>query len=218
MDGSELVFRPLVEAAPAGVELITVAYPPGVANTYEELLPRVREALPRERPFYLLGWSFSGPLALMVAAARPPLLRGVILASSFVRAPIPILPRWARHLARPLLFRLYPAASRGKALLGGHATPALLALLAEAHARAGHEALACRARAAMEVDATAALAACAVPVLYLRASADEVIAASRADEIRRVRPTAEVAEIPGPHLALVTNPAAAWAVLDRFMR
>ena len=217
MDGSDVMFRPLVATAPAGMELVTIAYPSGAANAYEDLLPRVQAILPRDRPFYLLGWSFSGPLALMAAAARPPFLRGVMLASSFARSPIPYLPRWARHLARSFVFRLYPAASRVKALLGGHATPEVRALLAQTHARAGAEALACRARAALSVDAMDALAACPVPILYLRAGADEVIPASRAADIQRALPSVEIADIPGPHLALVTNPSEAWVRLGAFM-
>ena len=64
-------------------------------------------------------------------------------------------------------------------------------LLAEAHAIAGVEAIACRARATLSIDATDALAACPVPVLYLRARKDGVIRGSHADEIRRLRPSAE---------------------------
>ena len=94
MDGSALMFRPLVEAAPPDVEVVTIGYPPGPANTYQQLLPQVQAALPDARPYYLLGWSFSGPMALLVAATRPPLLRGVVLASSFATAPVRYLPRW----------------------------------------------------------------------------------------------------------------------------
>jgi pimeloyl-[acyl-carrier protein] methyl ester esterase len=217
MDGSEALFQPLVQAAPPDVALVTTRYPPGGANSYAELLPRVEAILPRDRPYFLLGWSFSGPLVLMAAARRPPGLRGVVLASSFVHRPAPYVPGWARHLARPLLFRLYPAFSQVKALLGRDTTPELRRLLARAHAEAGAEALACRVRAALTVDARAALAACPVPVLYLRAGRDRVVPASRADEIRRLLPSVEIAELEGPHLALATNPAACWTALQAFM-
>jgi pimeloyl-[acyl-carrier protein] methyl ester esterase len=217
MDGSDGMFGPLVQSAPADVAVVTIAYPPGGANTYEDLLPRVRAVLPKDRPFHLLGWSFSGPLALMAAAERPPSLRGVILASSFIRRPTPLVPGWARHLARPFLFRLAPVTSQLKALLGGYATPELRRLLADAHARTNAEALACRARAALSVDASRALTACPVPVLYLRATEDGVIPSSRADEIRRKLPSVEIVDIAGPHMALVTNPSASWAALLRFM-
>ncbi len=217
MDGSDRLFEPLRAAAPPGVETVAIGYPPGAANSYDDLIPLVREALPRDRAFHLLGWSFSGPLALMVAAERPPLLRSVILAASFVTRPVPYLPRWVSRLATPALFRFYPAASRTKALLGGYGTTEIRRLLAEAHANSGAVALACRARAAMSVDATAALVSCPVPVLYLRAARDGVIAASRADEAKRALASLEIADIAGPHLALVTNPAAAWAAIGPFL-
>jgi hypothetical protein len=70
-----------------------------------------------------------------------------------------------------------------KALLGGFSTPELRALLVEAHSNVCAEGMACRARAALSVDATDALMACPVPVLYLRANT---------------------------HIALVTNPQVSW--------
>lgn len=147
MDGGDKLFGPLQATAPSGVDTTTVGYPPGPNNDYADLLPLVRSRLPTDRPFFVLGWSFSGPLALLLAAERPSLLRGVILAASFVNTPVPWLPRWAHRLATPALFRFYPAASRAKALLGGYGTPEVRRLLADAHRTAGVEALACRARA-----------------------------------------------------------------------
>jgi pimeloyl-ACP methyl ester carboxylesterase len=216
MEGSGIVFQPLVATAPADVEIVTVTYPSGEAQGYDRLLPLVRALLPRDRPFHLLGWSFGGPLALLAASENPPGLRGVILASTFVRRPSWV-PTALRALARPWLFRLYPAAEQMKTLLGRQATPELRRLLGEAHALAGPAAIAARVRAAMSVDATAVLLACPAPILYLRAGSDRVIRARCADEIRALVPSVEIVEIAGPHLALLTNPAASWAALSAFM-
>lgn len=216
MEGSGSVYRPLIEAAPPGVDTLTVTYPSGATQDYDALLPLVRAQLPRDRPYHLLGWSFSGPLALRAAAGPPPGLRGVVLASSFVRRPSWV-PTALHRLARPWLFRFYPAAAQTKALLGGHASADLRRLLAEAHALAGPAAIAARVRAAMTVDATADLCACSVPILYLRARRDGVVRAKCADEIRALCPSVEVAELAGPHLALLTDPRAAWTALSAFM-
>ena len=69
----------------------------------------------------------------------------------------------------------------------------------------------------MTVDATAEARVCPVSILYLRAAADKVVRARCADEIRAVVPSMEIVELAGPHLALVTDPAASWAALTAFM-
>jgi pimeloyl-[acyl-carrier protein] methyl ester esterase len=216
MEGSDLLFGPLRDAAPPDVRTVAVSYPVGERNTYDDLLPGVLAALPTDGPYHLLGWSFSGPMALMVAARRPPGLRGVVLASSFVRRPVP-LPAWMRHLARPALFRLYPATFQVRALLSGADVRGLRHLVGQAHRTAGPVALACRVCEAMAVDARELLRSCDVPVLYLRATADRLIGAHHADDAQAIQPRVRVADIPGPHMALVTNPASSWAALSRFM-
>jgi pimeloyl-ACP methyl ester carboxylesterase len=219
MDGSRAMFGPFAAEAPPDVDLITVDFPPGPANGYDDLLPLVGAALPRDRPFFLLGWSFSGPLALLAAAAAGPrLLQGVVLAATFIRRPVPLLPAWSAGLATRPLFEICPRWAQVRALLGGDGTPALRALVVEALRGAGAVALARRARAALSVDATRALRDCSVPLLYLRSTRDGVIPASRAHEIRRVLPSIEVSDVEGPHLALVTAPAPSWRAIDRFMR
>src|SRR5690349_15943355 len=80
-------------------------YPADEPLDYEQLLPQVLAALPSDRPFVLLGESFSGPLAVMAAATRPVGLLGVILCATFVRNPLWLRPAWLRHFARPLVFR-----------------------------------------------------------------------------------------------------------------
>jgi pimeloyl-ACP methyl ester carboxylesterase len=214
MEGSDILFGPLRDTAPPGAELITVTYPSGDKNGYNDLLPRVRAILPTDRPFYLLGWSFSGPMALMVAAERPANLRGVILAASFVRHP---LPRWMRRIAQPWLFKLCPATYPVKALLNGADARGLRDLVARAIAQADSVALASRARAGMTVDATEHLKHCPVPVMYLRATEDRLIAARHAEEARRLLPGLRIVDMPGPHMALVTDPSRSWSALSSFM-
>jgi pimeloyl-ACP methyl ester carboxylesterase len=122
-----------------------------------------------------------------------------------------------RHLARPALFRLYPASYQVRALLGRSDVRGVRHLVAQAHAAAGAEALACRARATMVVDTAEELRSCPVPVMYLRATEDRLIAGSRAEEARRILPSLRVMDMPGPHLALVTDPQAAWRAIAAFM-
>src|SRR5262249_35059820 len=74
-------------------------------------------------------------------------------------------------------------------------------------------ALAARARAALSVDVREELRACRLPLLYLAASEDRVIAPSHGREILALVPGARLETIEGPHLALFTNPADAAAII-----
>src|SRR5687768_14153054 len=74
-----------------GVPTRAVAYPTDRALGYAELEPLVRSELPTSEPFVLLGESFSGPLAIRIAASQPPGLVGLVLSTTFARAPVPLL-------------------------------------------------------------------------------------------------------------------------------
>src|SRR5690349_20385434 len=103
LNGTGVMFRPLLAQLPPEVRAKVVAYPTSELLTYADLLPRVLAELPAG-PFVLLGESFSGPLSLMAAATCPPGLRGVILCASFVRNPLKLRAKWLTHLAKPGVF------------------------------------------------------------------------------------------------------------------
>src|SRR5437773_12428094 len=78
MDGTDIFFRPLRGALPAWIDARCLQYPVSGGNDYLDLLPLVREACRSCDDFFVLGWSFSGLLALMIAAEAPTGLRGVV--------------------------------------------------------------------------------------------------------------------------------------------
>ena len=214
MHGTETLFEPFLRALPPSLRPYVVTFPPGRPLGYDDLLPIVESALPDGEPFLLLGESFSGPLALKVAAKNPPGLRGVILVASFIRSPWRA-PGWTRVFVRALFFRLVPKStflrsafsrSRGGSL-------ASLALAALAPVRA--DVLALRAREVFDLDAVEALRACSVPILYLVGGRDRIVSRRSLDEIRSIRPDVRVETFDAPHLVLQTRPAeAAQAITD----
>ena len=214
LDGTSVLFAPVIEEL--ALDALPVDYPQQLPSGYADLLPFVLGLLPADRRFILLGWSFSGPLALLAAATRPPGLAGVVLCASFVRKPQAMVPAWAAALAWPRLFRYFAHFARAKALFGRHATPELLELLSRAHSRVPPEVMAERVKATLRVNVEAELRACRVPMLYLGAESDRVVPRANARHIRRLRPEVTVDFIPGSHLALATHPKAAAKVLERF--
>lgn len=216
LDGSGVLFRPLIRHLPPEFRPIIVAYPPRDVLGYNELLPLVLSALPSPSPFLLLGESFSGPLALMAAATRPQGLRGVILCATFVRNPVRPRLSLLRHLASPFAFRFYPAATRIKAMFGGYSTPEWRELKAEALKDVLPAVIAHRVRAVLQVNVLRELASCAVPILYLRGDRDRVVPGHNLKEILAARPETQVAYLSAPHLVLQTQPALAAAAISTF--
>jgi pimeloyl-[acyl-carrier protein] methyl ester esterase len=213
LDGTGRLFEPLLAALPPTVSPRVVAYPPDRPLGYGDLLPQVEAAAAGPGDFVVVGESFSGPLALMLAARRPPGLRGVVLSASFVRPPLP--GPW-RAVVGAWMFRLGPPGLVAWMLLGRHRRGRLGRVLGEAVRAVSPAALAARARAIAGVDVTAELRSCPVPILYLRASEDRVVRPRCWARVRAVRPDAARADLPGPHLLLQVAPAAAARVLASF--
>jgi pimeloyl-ACP methyl ester carboxylesterase len=100
LDGTGDLFAPVVDALGPNVPTQIVRYPLSHASDYAACEAIARGALPTDRPYVLLGESFSGPIAVSIAAAAPPGLRGLILCSTFARNPQPYL-RPLRPLPMP---------------------------------------------------------------------------------------------------------------------
>jgi pimeloyl-[acyl-carrier protein] methyl ester esterase len=217
MDGTDAFFRPFVTRCPPGMTVQTVEYDRVEATSYDSLCEHVAALLP-DSEFCALGWSFSGPLALKLAARNIPGLRGIILVTTFAWRPMRHLPAWCTRFVRPSMFTLYPLASMGQALLQGYSTPELRALQSEAFARTTPSSLATRVRMLLEVDVRSELRSCPVPILYLRASQDRVIHRGHGQQILAEAPRATLVDLPGPHLCLATHPDDAWNAIEAFVR
>src|SRR5215471_17973322 len=91
MDGTTAPRADFVAALGPRIEPHLVAYPSDPALGYMELEALVRASLPADRPYLLLGESFSGPIAISIAASRPSHLVGLILCVTFAYNPLPVL-------------------------------------------------------------------------------------------------------------------------------
>lgn len=217
LDGTGILFKPLIAALPSEVSTLVVAYPGHQPLGYSELLPIVLAALPTHHPFVLLGESFSGPLAVMAAATRPPGLVGLVLCASFVRSPHPYIPSFLNGVIRPSLLKLFPRLSQLKALLGGYFSTPLHALVQEALARVAPTVLARRIREVLSVDVADQLAACTATLLYLKASRDFVVPSWNVRSVKRACPGLHVVELSAPHMLLQVAAEQAAAVLTDFL-
>ncbi len=217
IDGTELFFGPLLAALPPWIRPQVVTYPMSGGNGYADLLPLVETSAAATPDFFVLGWSFSGPLALMLAARQPRRTRGVILCSSFVRPPLHV-PAWLRLATIAPTVGLIRLARRAPSRVFGARSPALAQVQAMTWSRVPSRTMAERARAILNVDARDLLRRCASPVLYLAAAQDSVVPRRNAEEVARELPATRIATIDGHHLALFTNASAAAEIIASFMR
>ena len=75
MDGTNKLREAFVAALGPTIEPTVVTYPTDRPLGYPELESLVRSTLPADRPYVLLGESFSGPIAISIADSCPPALR-----------------------------------------------------------------------------------------------------------------------------------------------
>jgi hypothetical protein len=91
MDGTGRLFTGFRALLDPRFKVTVVSYPSDQPLGYSELEILVRSSLTENRPFVLLAESFSGPLAIPIAASLPSGLAGLVLCFTFSRSPWPWL-------------------------------------------------------------------------------------------------------------------------------
>lgn len=217
LDGTGDLFGPLLEALGSQTKVQVVRYPIDIALGYEELHSFVRSSLPMDEDYVLLGESFSGPVAIALAADAPPSLKGLVLCSTFARNPRPSLA--ALSVLLPLVpFQRMPAIALSQLLLGGFSTADLRRSIAKAVGQVQSAVLRARVRAVLSVDSSALLPRITVRSVYLQATKDRLVPETALAHIRALLPSISVEKVEGPHCLLQASPAAASKVIEAFMR
>ena len=215
LDGTGELFEAFAAALDPQVCPIIVRYPGDQILSYPALLESARAQLPARMPFVLLGESFSGPIAIALAASEPLGLVGVVLSCSFARNPYPLL-RWSRRLVRRMPIPLQSSAVANRLLFGRHSTPELGGALRHALRSVDAKVLRARAASVLTVDVTANLKRLRRPVLYLRATDDRLIPASAGRFIQLHHRRTEVVDFAGPHGLLQARPNETAARVSEF--
>ncbi len=203
MDGTGDLFEPFLQALPSGLETTIVQYPRNEELGWADLLRIVESAVPTGEPYCLVAESFSGPLAIEFAAAQPTGLKALVLCTSFCSNPLWRGLRRFTRFARPVLFkRRMPRSFVRHFLLGRSAPRELTDWVLSVIASVTPETLASRAALLHSVDASPALGRVKVPVLYLEAARDRLVAGRGCAQVQAALPKVTLATLDGPHLLL----------------
>ncbi len=217
LDGTGNLFTPLTDLDWPHPPPAVVRYPHTQPLSYSELEERVRASLPAEGDFVVIAESFSGPLAVALAASPPPGMRGLLLVATFASRPRRG-PVWLARLLLPLLFRIpLPARLLALPLLGPGADSDLVQTLARAVGSVPPTILADRVVSVLTTDAREQAARINMPVAYLQATRDRVVPARCGAEIAALIPELVRYEVDGPHLVLQRSPSAAAEAIQRFL-
>lgn len=218
LDGTGQLFAPLLKQLEADCKASVVAYPHDERLSYEQLKPYVRSALPVKEPFVLIAESFSGPLAVELAATPPDNLQALVLCASFVSNPAPPLLQWIHRFNHPLWFRYrLPHTFVRYAAAMWDCEANVIDDLIEHTKTVRPEVLSFRFAQVLRVDVRAALQRCRLPLLYLRAKRDLLVMRRNWEEIARLKPDARYAEIDASHFVLQHKPAEAFAAIQAFL-
>lgn len=217
MDGTGDLFAPFVQAIESHALTTVVRYSSPERRTYPECLAVARQCLPENEPYILVGESFSGPIAVWLAAESPSGLRGIVLVGSFVTSPTRTLTKLAPFV-RMLPTHMLLGWMRDFALLGAWATPERSAQLSRVMTKVSPAATRTRLREIGTVDASAALAGIRVRILYLRATHDRLVPRSAAELIVSYAPHTRMVELNAPHMLLQCAPIECATAILQFAR
>lgn len=204
MDGTGTLYEPLHQALNGKCKLLVMTYPVDQAMGYADLEALVKSQLPMDEDYVLLGESFSGPIAISIAATQPVRLKALILCATFARNPYPWL-AVSRYALPFLPTRLAPLSVLSYLLLGRFSSKELRTQLADALVQVSPISLKARLYAVLSCDVTEKLKAIQVPVLYLQATRDRLVPASAHADIKRKLHEMETCKYDAPHFLLQTK-------------
>jgi pimeloyl-[acyl-carrier protein] methyl ester esterase len=216
MDGTGELFSPLLKELGPDIQTVVVRYP-DLPLDYAAHEAFARARLPSTGPFVVLGESFSGSIAISLAASPPDGMCGYVLCASFVRSPRRIL-NALRPLIRFVNFsRVHPALAQ-YFLMGGRGSAAFVQMHQATIRNLSNASLAARLHAISKVDVGTRLEKVRLPGLYIRATGDRLVTKAAAAAFAKTAPNARIADIEGPHFLLQMNPIDAARVLRAFIQ
>ena len=216
LDGTGLVFEPLLKQLPATIEPLVVRYPGDKPMSFQGHIDFVKACLPEGRPFVLLAESFSGPIGLQLLANPPANLAAVILVATFARYPKPFLLDLARLLPQGPLRKLFASIPFCRYFCLGCADREAVSLFQKALADVELEVLSKRLQILAELPPPPETPFSG-PCLYLQAGHDHLVPKRAAAALRNHLPQIEQMQIPGPHIILLAQPEDGARVISSFI-
>lgn len=216
LDGTGLVFGPLLTYLPDAIEAKVVRYPADHLISFQEHVDFVRKQLPKKKPFVLLAESFSGPIGLQLLAEPPSNLVGVIFVATFARYPSPFLLDASSYLPQGLLLKLFSTTLLSRFFCLGGASGEAINIFHKALKGVKLNVLSHRLQLLAELPPPPETSFSG-PCLYLQASNDRMVPSRALEPLQKNLPQLQVKQIVGPHIILLAKPETGAQLISAFI-
>ena len=216
LDGTGLIFEPLLKHLPAEIDAQVVRYPADRPLSFQEHVDFARKQLPKKKPFVLLAESFSGPVGLQLLAEPPRNLIGVIFVATFAHHPSPFLLDAGRFLPQGLLLKLFSTTLFSRFFCLGGASGDAINIFREALESVKLKVLSQRLKILSELP-PAPDTAFSEPCLYIQASNDRMVSSRAVMPLQKHLPQLQVEQLSGPHIILLAQPEKGAQIISDFI-
>jgi pimeloyl-ACP methyl ester carboxylesterase len=214
LDGTGDLFARLSPLLAEQLTVSTVRYPNDPMLGYAGCAELARKMI-GQRQVFVLGESFSGPVAVMVAKQLRDQIRGIVLAATFVENPWPGWIIRAAARARP---QHIPRKMRDAILMGSFGDPELSSKVDEITRALPRPVRAARLRAVAEVDVRPDFAALRCPILVLHGRGDWLVPKTSIQNAIATKGGARMIVVPAAHMLLQTCAPAAAGEIAYFVK
>ncbi|HNY67029.1 MAG TPA: alpha/beta hydrolase [Deltaproteobacteria bacterium] len=220
LDGTGISFEPLAPFLPPDTAVRVVRYPPENLSFAETVQCAAEQVPPDLENAVVLAESFSGPVAVELAASGRIRAKCLVLCSTFARSPRPVLLNALRHLPLERVLGLpVPRFIFRRITAGGNeAADLFLDLLSRVRDLVPAGVLAHRLGVIAGVDVRHRLPCLRMPCLYIQAASDRSVPASCLHDFACAVPDLRVKRMVGPHFILQARPAACLQAIGDFVR
>jgi pimeloyl-[acyl-carrier protein] methyl ester esterase len=219
MDGTGISFEPFGEVLPKDINVKVIRYPSDRLLNFEESVQCAMDQIGScQQEVIVIAESFSGPVAVALAASGRLRASCLILCATFARSPRPVLLKLLFFLPLELILRLpMPRFLLKLVIEGGEkSTDLFLALWQRVKPLVPARTLIHRLRVIDRIDVRDRLPKLTIPCLYIQASGDRSVPASCLFDFTEAVSDLRVTRIKGPHFILQAEPDASLAAIQNF--
>jgi pimeloyl-ACP methyl ester carboxylesterase len=212
-DGTGELFEPLL--AVWGIDATIIRYQS--EHSFEDYVESVAALVPEENAV-LVAESFSGPVALALMSRYPERILCSVLCATFAVSPFRLLTRMSRFVTsvffgpgptQPMMLRTFCFDKEADSALVSKAVSVIRSVPASV--------IKSRLKVLSDVDMRLVLSRIKVPVLYLLAVDDKIVAPSLSQQLVQGLPNVRLHKVKGPHMLLQSRPEDCAEIIRSFI-